>query len=126
MNLESGKELSLEELKRLNQPEQVTSAQLLKRLDDAVYNQGVIHGSILDLEEQVSSLKTQLDTLTKLTIQQQAGKPKERRFSPPRIRLPRLRLSPALLLIPVILLVCWAMWYSWDTLWSMLRMMLPS
>jgi hypothetical protein len=55
---------------------------------------------------------------------EQAGRKSEKRFSLhlPKIHLPHL--SPALLLIPVILLVCWAMWHSWDTLWSALNMML--
>ena len=54
---------------------------------------------------------------------EQAGKQKEKRFSLPRISLPSLEfphLSPALLLIPVVLFVLWTMWYSWDALWSVI------
>lgn len=67
------------------------------------------------ISEQLSRIQTQLE---------QAGKKKERRYllHLPRIKLPHL--SPALLLIPVILLVLWAAWWSWDTLWSALKMML--
>jgi len=46
-----------------------------------------------------------------------------RRISLPHLHLPCL--SPAWLLIPVILLVLWAMWHSWDTLWNGLRTMFP-
>lgn len=59
-------------------------------------------------------------------MSEQAGKPKEKRFSLPSISLPSLylpRLSPALLLIPVVLLVLWAMWYSLDALWSVISML---
>ena len=59
-------------------------------------------------------------------LAEQAGKPKEKRFSLPRISLPSLylpRLSPALLLIPVVMFVLWTMWYSLDTLWNVIRML---
>ena len=59
-------------------------------------------------------------------LAEQAGNPKEKRFSLPRISLPSLylpRLSPALLLIPVVLFVLWTMWYSWDALWSVISML---
>ena len=55
---------------------------------------------------------------------EQAGEPKEKRFSPPKICLPSLylpRLSPALLWIPVVLVALWAMWYSLDTAWNAIR-----
>ncbi len=69
--------------------------------------------------------KAQMDELLKAVkhleqMAEQAGKQKEKRFSLPRISLPSLefpRLSPALLLIPVVLFVLWTMWYSLDTLW---------
>ena len=72
--------------------------------------------------------KTQTDELLKAVqhleqIPEQAGKQKEKRFSLPSISLPSLefpRLSPALLLIPVVLFVLWTMWYSWDALWSVI------
>jgi len=54
---------------------------------------------------------------------QQAGKRRERRIYLPRPHLPHLSL--AWLLIPVILLVLWTMWLSWDTLWNGLRTMFP-
>ena len=72
--------------------------------------------------------KVQMDELLKVVkhleqMSEQAGKPKEKRFSLPSISLPSLefpRLSPALLLIPVVLFVLWTMWYSWDALWSVI------
>ena len=72
--------------------------------------------------------RTQVDELLKAAqhleqIAEQVGKPKEKCFSLPRISLPSLefpRLSPALLLIPVVLFVLWTMWYSWDALWSVI------
>ena len=75
--------------------------------------------------------RTQMDELLKAVkhleqMAEQAGKPKEKRFSLPRISLPGLefpRLSPALLLIPVVLFVLWTMWYSWDALWNAISML---
>ena len=75
--------------------------------------------------------KAQMDELLKAAqhleqMAEQAGKPKEKRFSLPSINLPGLefpRLSPALLLIPVVLVVLWAMWYSLDALWNVISML---
>ena len=72
--------------------------------------------------------KAQMDELLKEVkhleqMSEQAGKRREKRFSLPRISLPSLefpRLSPALLLIPVVLFVLWTMWYSWGALWSVI------
>ena len=74
--------------------------------------------------------KEQADMMTKeltaiRTQLEQAGWPKERRFS---LRLTKLHLpclSPALLLIPVIAMVLWAVWSSWGTLWSAISSLLP-
>ena len=75
-----------------------------------------------------SPTRTQMDELLKALkhleqMAEQAGKPKEKRFSLPSISLPSLylpRLSPALLLIPVVLVALWAMWYSLDALWDVI------
>ena len=72
--------------------------------------------------------RTQTDELLKAVqhleqMAEQVGKPKEKHFSLPNISPPSLylpRLSPALLLIPVMLVVLWAMWYSWDALCSVI------
>ena len=63
----------------------------------------------------------------------QAGKKRERRFSLPRIRLPKLHLPyiswSSLLLglmsLPLIGGVLWAVWSSWEKLWSAAQTMLP-
>ena len=82
------------------------------------------------LSELLAQLPTQaqMDELLKMMkhleqMSEQAGKQKEKRFSLPKISLPSLefpRLSPALLLIPVVLFVLWTMWYSWGALWSVI------
>jgi len=72
-------------------------------------------------QEQITALARDVAAVREML--QQAGKRRERRISLPRLHLPRL--SPAWLLVPVILLVLWAMWHSWDTLWDGLRTMFP-
>ena len=78
----------------------------------------------------IYATKEQADTLTReltaiRTQLEQAGKKKERRCSLrlPRLRLPRL--SPALLLIPPILLALWVVWSSLGTLWNAISSILP-
>ena len=64
---------------------------------------------------------------------QQAGKKRERHFSLPRIRLPKLHLpyiswSRLLLGLTALVLtggVLWAVWFSWGKLWSAAQTMLP-
>ena len=85
------------------------------------------------ISESLAQLPTraQMDELLKVVkhleqMAEQVGKPKEKRFSLPSISLPSLefpRLSPALLLIPVVLFVLWTMWYSWGALWSVISML---
>ena len=82
--------------------------------------------------------RTQMDELLKAVkhleqMNEQAGKQKERHFSLPGIRLPRLSLPSipwaSLLLGRAALaltgLVLWVMWSSLDTLWSAARGLLP-
>ena len=56
---------------------------------------------------------------------EQAGKKKERRFSLPKIHLPRfslLRLGwPDLLFVSAMLLALWLTWPAWSALWMLLR-----
>ena len=94
--------------------------------------------------KKVSELLAQLPTRTQMEellkavkhleqMSEQAGKQKERRFSLPGIRLPRLSLPdipwPSLLLGLVALaltgLVLWVVWSSLDTLWSAAKGLLP-
>ena len=87
-------------------------------------------GYLKKVSELLTRLPTrmQMDELLKTVkhlewMAEQAGKQKEKRFYLPRISLPSLEfphLSPALLLIPVVLFVLWTMWFSWDTLWNVI------
>ncbi|HWR34238.1 MAG TPA: hypothetical protein VN622_00020 [Clostridia bacterium] len=72
-------------------------------------------------QEQIAALARDV-TAIRETLPQ-AGKRRERHILLPRLRLPHL--SPAWLLIPVILLVLLAVWYSWGTLWNGLQTLLP-
>ena len=54
---------------------------------------------------------------------EQAGKKRERRFSLPKIRLPRPSLE--WLLVPAVLLGLLALWYGWATLWNGLTALFP-
>ena len=74
-------------------------------------------------QEQIAAMARDVAAVREML--QQAGKQRERRISLPQLRLHLPRLSRAWLLIPVILLVLWAMWHSWDTLWNGLRTMFP-
>ena len=84
------------------------------------------------------STQAQLEALARDVAQiraelKQAGKKRERRFSLPRIRLPKLHLPyiswSSLLLglmsLPLIGGVLWAVWSSWEKLWSAAQTMLP-
>ena len=77
-----------------------------------------------------SSTRTQalevLEELKKLReLTEQAGKPKEKSFSFPKLRLPQLRLSPAWFLLVPISVALLAIWFSWDTLSNAIRILFP-
>ena len=145
MSSESERELSMEELKRLNhlqgsmmrqepttaaQPEphptQAEWTELMSTLASMEHRVAAQAALVRELSQRPRTYPTQ-EQITALARDvaavretlQQVGKRNARRISLPHLRLPCL--SPALLLIPVILLVLWAMWHSWDTLWSALR-----
>lgn len=167
MNLESGQRLSVEELKRLNQPPapsvpatppdaptrqdwddllaaltalyrlESTNSGRLERLEASVGPQEAL---LRALGRQVGQLPTQaqLEALAGDVAQmraelKQAGKKRERRFSLPRIRLPKLHLpyiswSRLLLGLTALSLtggVLWAVWFSWEKLWSVAQTLLP-
>ena len=154
MNSESGQRLSVEELKRLNQPPapsvpatppdaptrqdwddllaaltalyrlESTNSGRLKRLEASIGPQEAL---LRALGRQVGQLPTQaqLEALAGDVAQmraelKQAGKKRERRFSLPRIRLPKLHLpyiswSRLLLGLTALALtggVLWAVWFS--------------
>ena len=167
MNSESGQRLSVEELKRLNQPPapsvpatppdaptrqdwddllaaltalyrlESTNSGRLERLEASVGPQEAL---LRALGRQVGQLPTQaqLEALAGDVAQmraelKQAGKKRERRFSLPRIRLPKLHLpyiswSRLLLGLTALSLtggVLWAVWFSWEKLWSATQTLLP-
>ena len=149
MNSGSEKKLSMDELMARNRPtptpqptaqEQTPPPEVhptkeeWEELLDYLYTLGYHAEKQTGLMKKVSELLAQLPTKTQMEellkavkhleqMAEQAGKQKEKRFSLPSISLPSLefpRLSPALLLIPVVLFVLWTMWYSWDALWSVI------
>ena len=149
MNSGSEKNLSMDELMARNRPaptaqqtvqeqiplpeahptqeEWVEMVESICTLTRHVERQSVYLKKVSELLAQLPS-QAQMDELLKEVkyleqMAEQAGKQKEKRFSLPRISLPSLEfphLSPALLLIPVVLFVLWTMWYSWDALWSVI------
>lgn len=167
MNSESGQRLSVEELKRLNQPPapsvpatppdaptrqdwddllaaltalyrlESTNSGRLERLEASIGPQEAL---LRALGRQVGQLPTQaqLEALAGDAAQmraelKQAGKKRERRFSLPRIRLPKLHLpyiswSRLLLGLTALSLtggVLWVVWFSWEKLWSATQTLLP-
>ena len=167
MNSESGQRLSVEELKRLNQPPapsvpatppdaptrqdwddllaaltalyqlENTNSNRLERLEASVGPQEAL---LRALGRQVGQLPTQaqLEALAGDVAQmraelKQAGKKRERHFSLPRLRLPKLRLpdiswSSLLLGLTALALtggVLWAVWFSWEKLWSAAQTLIP-
>ena len=150
MSSESERELSMEELKRLNHPRSSLEQQAptpaqpephptqaewtelmstLASLERRVAAQAALVRELSQrprtypTQEQITALARDVAAVREML--QQAGKRRERRISLPRLHLHIPHLSPAWLLIPVILLVLWAMWHSWDTLWNGLRTMFP-
>ena len=162
MNSKFGRRLSTEELKQLNQPSTMppdapagqdwddllaavsalcrlesTNSGRLERLEASVGPQEAL---LRALGRQVGQLPTQaqLEALAGDVAQmraelKQAGKKRERHFSLPRLRLPKLRLpyipwSRLLLGLMSLLLiggVLWAVWPSWEKLWSAAQTLLP-
>ncbi|BAL00059.1 hypothetical protein OBV_28600 [Oscillibacter valericigenes Sjm18-20] len=143
----SERELSMEELKRLNHPqsslEQQTPVPAQPEPHPTQTEWAELMSAMISLERRVATqaalvrepprtypTQEQIATLARdvaavREMLQQAGKRRERRISLPRLHLHIPHLSSAWLLIPVILLVLWAMWHSWDTFWNGLRAMFP-
>ena len=162
MNSESGQRLSVEELKRLNQPPapsvpatppdaptrqdwddllaaltalyrlESTNSGRLERLEASVAAQEALFRA---LSRQMGQLPTQaqLEALARDVAQmraelQQAGKKRERHFSLPKPHLPYILWSSLLLGLMSLLLiggVLWAVWFSWEKLWSAAQTLLP-
>ena len=109
----------------------------LERLEASVGAQAAL---LRGLTRQVGQLptQTQLEVLGRDVAQiraemKRAGKKRERRFSLPRIRLPKLYLpyiswSRLLLGLTALVLtgsVLWAVWFSWEKLWSAVQALIP-
>ena len=162
MNSGSGQRLSVEELKRLNQPPapsvpatppdaptrqdwddllaaltalyrlESTNSGRLERLEASVGPQEAL---LRALSRQMGQLPTQaqLEALARDVAQmraelQQAGKKRERHFSLPKPHLPYIPWSSLLLGLMSLLLiggVLWAVWFSWEKLWSAAQTLLP-
>ena len=162
MNSGSGQRLSVEELKRLNQPAapsvpatppddptrqdwenllaavsalcrlESTNSGRLERLEASVGPQEAL---LRALSRQMGQLPTQaqLVALARDVAQmraelQQAGKKRERHFSLPKPHLPYIPWSSLLLGLMSLLLiggVLWAVWFSWEKLWSAAQTLLP-
>ena len=114
-----------------------TNSNRLERLEASVAAQEALFRA---LSRQVGQLPTQaqLEALARDVVQmraelKQAGKKRERRFSLPRIRLPKLHLpyiswSRLLLGLTALSLtggVLWVVWFSWEKLWSVTQTLLP-
>ena len=154
MNSESGRRLSTEELKRLNQlsttlvrttpPDaptrqdwenllavvsalyrlESTNSGRLERLEASVGPQEAL---LRALSRQMGQLPTQAQ-LEALARDEQAGKKRERHFSLPKPHLPYIPWSSLLLGLMSLLLiggVLWAVWFSWEKLWSAAQTLLP-
>ena len=154
--------MSVEELKRLNQPPapsvpatppdaptrqdwddllaaltalyrlESTNSGRLERLEASVGPQEAL---LRALGRQVGQLPTQaqLEALAGDVAQmsaelKQAGKKRERHFSLPKPHLPYIPWSSLLLGLMSLLLiggVLWAVWFSWEKLWSAAQTLLP-
>ena len=139
MNSESGRRLSTEELKRLNQSSEaapppmvlLTAADwnmLLTRLDRLEAGVSAQEALLRALSQQVGQLPTQeqAEALARNVAQmrealQQAGKRRERRFSLPRLHLPYIPWSRLFLGLATLLLIgaaLWVVWSSWEKIWN--------
>ena len=104
----------------------------LERLEASVAAQEALFRA---LSRQMGQLPTQaqLEALARDVAQmraelQQAGKKRERHFSLPKPHLPYIPWSSLLLGLMSLLLiggVLWAVWFSWEKLWSAAQTLLP-
>ena len=138
--------MSVEELKRLNQPNKATPPpmvllsaadwnMLLNRLERLEASVAAQEALLRALSCQVGQLPTQaqLEALARDVAQmraelQQAGKKRERHFSLPKPHLPYIPWSSLLLGLTALVLtggVLWAVWFSWERLWSVVQALIP-
>ncbi len=126
MNLESEQRCSLEELKALNKPGREVASPLSPQDIQPILEQLRIISQQLEAltvyptSEQMAQLIQTVESLRK-----PAGNVKEKFFSLPKPRLPKMRFSPWILLIPILLAVFLATCWSLVTLWRNLSQMFP-
>ena len=109
-----------------------TNSGRLERLEASVGPQEAL---LRALSRQMGQLPTQaqLEALAREVAQmraelQQAGKKRERHFSLPKPHLPYIPWSSLLLRLTALVLtggVLWAVWFSWEKLWSAAQTLLP-
>ena len=133
MNSESGRQLSMEELRQRNMqklpPVQVQhpTAEQWSEMTAALAAIGELLEGISSrprpwaTQEQTAELIREMKAIRQLA--EQAGKKKGRHFSLPRLHLPRPSLE--WLLVPAVLLGSLALWYGWATLSNGLQVVFP-
>ena len=151
MNSKSGQRLSVEELKRLNQPQEMKSStaspppmvllpatdwnMLLTRLDRLEASVAAQEALLRALSQQVGQLPTreQTETLAREVSQmradlKQAGKKRELSISPPSLRTAlsvSIWLALILLATMVGMVVLQTIWSGFAALWKVVRLLFP-
>ena len=144
MNSEYAQRLSLQELKQRNtqqavlptlttpheaSPTKADWGRMMNDLDTLWYHADRQTDLLESVSRQMSQLptRTQVDEVLKVLkhleqMSEQAGKPKEKRFSLPNIRLPRLHLPqvsiPALISLLMAAAALLLLWWGLGTVWS--------
>lgn len=109
---------------------------MIEYLDTLWYHTDLQTNLLKEVSELLTQLPTrvQVDELLKAVkhlerMGEQAGKPKEKRFSLPSIRLPRLRLphldSPTWVVLLMAAAGLLLLWWGLDTVWSSLSLLNP-
>ena len=131
MSSDSGKKCSIDELKKLNQPREVTplspSCPTEEQWTHLMRTLNAQYRLLETMQSTMETMTTQSEKLTKETVEirqrlEQVGKKKERWLSLPRIHLPQPRLA-WLWVIPI-LVGLYALWPLWAILWSVVRLLL--
>lgn len=125
MSSDSGKKCSIDELKKRNQPQELTPhAPACPTQEQWAQMVSILNAQCRLLKAMSSTLETTATQAEKLTKEvtelrqqlQQAGRKKERRLSLPKIHLPTPSLA-WLWIIPI-LVGLYALWPLWAVLWS--------
>lgn len=131
MSSDSGKKCSIDELKKLNQPCEVTplspSCPTEEQWTHLMRTLNAQYRLLETMQSTMETMTTRSEKLTKETVEirqrlEQVGKKKERWLSLPRIHFPQPRLA-WLWVIPI-LVGLYALWPLWAILWSVVRLLL--